>query len=72
MKISQVIRFIAVVSLVVYWGGRLLGELKPGVSWQQILVTDWYVTVLVLCLPVMLLIWFGLEKRRALKAKGNI
>ncbi|WP_349321284.1 hypothetical protein [Asticcacaulis sp. MM231] len=69
MKISHAIRFISVAVLVIYWGGHLLGELKPGISWQQVFVTDWYVTVLVLCMPVMLLVWFAFEKRRELKAE---
>ncbi len=41
------------------------------VDWHQVLVTDWYVTALVLCLPVMLLVWFAFEKRRELKAKSK-
>lgn len=71
MKISHALRFISVAALVIYWGYRLLSELKPGVDWQQILVTDWYVTILVLCLPVMLLAWFGFEKWREVKAKSK-
>lgn len=41
------------------------------VDWHQVLVSDWYVTALVLCLPVMLLAWFGYEKWRESNAKGK-
>ncbi len=71
MKISHAIRLTSVAGLVIYWGYRLLEELKPGVHWQEVLVTDWYVTALVLCLPVMLLVWFVFEKRRELKVKSK-
>ena len=71
MKISHAIRFVSVAALVIYCGRHLLNELKPGLNWQQVLVTEWYVTVLVLCLPVMLLVWFAFEKRRELKAKSR-
>ena len=41
------------------------------VDWHQVLVSDWYVTALVLCLPVMRLAWFGYEKWRESNAKGK-
>lgn len=40
------------------------------VDWHQVLITDWYVTAVVFCLPVMLLAWFGYEKWRAAKGKN--
>jgi hypothetical protein len=45
--------------------------LASPVDWHQVLLTDWYVTALVICLPVMLLVWFAFEKRRELKAKSR-